>query len=77
MLADTDTEIAISFFSVLEDRHAFTDDYLPEVTQCFEEIIQLYSNIYRSLENRTKSYNKVFIWEKSVYLGDLTFCVVT
>jgi hypothetical protein len=45
MLADTDTEIAISFFSVLEDRHAFTDDYLPEVTQCFEEIIQLYSNI--------------------------------
>ena len=45
MLADPDTGTAISFFSVLEDRHAFTDDYLPEVTQCFEEIIQLYSNI--------------------------------
>ncbi|SVA84014.1 uncharacterized protein METZ01_LOCUS136868 [marine metagenome] len=26
MLADPDTEIAISFFSVLEDRYAFTDD---------------------------------------------------
>ena len=68
MLADPDTEIAISFFSVLEDRHAFTDDYLPEVTQCFEEIIQLYSNIYRSIEKRTKSYNKVFIWETSLFV---------
>ena len=43
MLADPDTGTAISFFSVLEDRHAFTDDYLPEITKCFEDIIQLYS----------------------------------
>tara|TARA_Y100001960_G_scaffold333606_1_gene439650 strand:- start:516 stop:1712 length:1197 start_codon:yes stop_codon:yes gene_type:complete len=42
MLADPDTGTAISFFSVLEDQHAFTDDYLPEVTRCFEEIIDLY-----------------------------------
>ena len=41
MLADPDTGTAISFFSVLEDQHAFTDDYLPEVTRCFEEIIDL------------------------------------
>ena len=44
MLADPDTGTAISFFSVLEDQHAFTDDYLPEITECFEDIIQLYSN---------------------------------
>jgi len=42
LLADPDTETAISFFSVLEDQHAFTDDYLPEVTRCFEDIIDLY-----------------------------------
>ena len=77
MLADPDTGTAISFFSVLEDRHAFTDDYIPEVTRCFEEIIQLYSSVQRNLENRAKSYNKVSIWEKSVYLGDHTFCMVT
>ena len=44
MLADPDTGTAISFFSVLEDQHAFTDDYLPEITECFEDIIRLYSN---------------------------------
>ena len=44
MLADPDTGTAISFFSVLEDQHAFTDDYIPEITECFEDIIQLYSN---------------------------------
>tara|TARA_Y100001934_G_scaffold275291_1_gene369384 strand:- start:770 stop:1966 length:1197 start_codon:yes stop_codon:yes gene_type:complete len=42
MLADPDTGTAVSFFSVLEDQHAFTDDYLPEVTRCFEEIIDLH-----------------------------------
>ncbi len=42
LLADPDTRTVVAFFSVLEDRHAYTEDYLPGVVRMAEDIIRLY-----------------------------------
>lgn len=40
LMADPDKEAAVAFFSVLEDRHAQDDTYLPEVVAMSQEILE-------------------------------------